>query len=477
MKNLFSKISLKRIFSLFTISTTCLLFLVILFAGKQYLLYKHCETLVDSSQELLFQFTGIKEHINTSFLNKKNINNSELIIEIQGMNSRLQTILDDVLIPEEFKLALINQLDLVNITVSLRNIKNSQDSPSGKEFTALSTQLRNVHAKLSSFNQLISRYTQKQLLGLHQALVGLLCIVIALVSIMLLVINKYITSPIIHYCRTLFPDESDNISLLSLHKTIESLAVVETKTSTVTSHADATELSRLYRYSSIGHLLGGLSHELTNISNGAINYTQALLDISNDLQLDEDSRQLLQKLFTEEKKMTRLLSNMTTFTSGSLTAGSKALSLDEIFEQVSSLVRGTFKKEGIEMTISLHDPAVMLNNHVSDLQLVVLSALQNCRIALNSLSAQETLEQKQISITIDDKDLTEKEVSIQIYDNGTVHGKNFTTDHGEHLDEWHNMSFCTAFLGTFNGSLDVARNQDNTNSCTIMVPLHGTTDT
>ena len=472
MKNIFSKISLKRIFSLFTISTTVLLLIVIIFAGKQFFLYRHCETLVTSSQQLLFQFTGIKEHINETLLNKKKLNTSELIKEIQGLDIDLQTLLEDILIPEEFKLSFITQVDLVNITVALRNIQNNNETPTVEAITTLSTQLRDIHSKLNSFNQLISRYTQKQLLGLHQALVGLLSIVIALISIMFLVLNKYITSPIIHYCRTLFPQESDNISLLSLHKTIENLATATTEKAPEPSEIETGELSRLYRYSSIGHLLGGLSHELTNLSNGAINYTQAILDISDDLQLDSDSKELLQKLFTEEKKMSHLLSNMSTFASGSVTGKAKALSVDEVFEQVRALVRGTFKNEGIDLQLVLNDPAIMLNNHVSDLQLVILSALQNCRTALNTKFTTGVSGQKKITITLDDEALSQQNVSVIIQDNGAPRGTSQTESNGKPKGAWHNMRFCMAFLRTFDGSLDVSRTDDNTtNSCIITLPL------
>jgi hypothetical protein len=155
MKTLFSKLSLKRIFSLFTISTSGLLLVVIMFAGKQYFLYRHCETLVTSSQQLLFQFTGIKEHINETLLNRTKLNTSELIKEIQGLDVDLQTLLEDILIPEEFKLSFITQVDLVNITVALRNIQNIDLTPSVNQITTLSTQLRNIHSKLNSFNELI----------------------------------------------------------------------------------------------------------------------------------------------------------------------------------------------------------------------------------------------------------------------------------------------------------------------------------
>lgn len=472
MKNLFSHISLKRIFSLFTVTTICLLFVVIFFASKQYLLYNHCEKLVGSSQHLLFQFTGIKEHINDTLLSGKTLNSPELIKEIQGLDSNLQNILEDILIPEEFKLNFISQVDLINITISLRNIQNSQNALTPEQLTKLSTQLRAIHSKLDGFHQLITRYTQTQLLGLHQALVGLLSIVIALVSIMLLVINRYITSPIIHYCRTLFPKEKESISLFSLHKTIENLANTPQEDTGTSRTDNSRELSRLYRYSSIGHLLGGLGHELTNLSNGAINYTQAILDLSDELQLDSDSKQLLQKLFMQEKKISQLLTNMITFTRGSTRGSAQVLSIDAIFEHITGLVRGTFKNDNITLGINLNDPSLVLNYHVSDLQLVILSALQSSRTALNTKFKENQSETKQIKILMDEDAIKQNKVVIQIHDNGAACSTDMATRNDQSTGPWHNMRFCKDFLQTFGGTLQISRHNDNTNSCVITIPFH-----
>ena len=390
MKTIFSKISLKSVLYVFTGSTLCLLMVVIFLAGKQYFLYRHCEQLVHSSQTLLFQFTGMKEHINETLLSQKSLNTAELIKEIQGLDKEMSLVLGDILIPEEFKLAFISQVDLVNVTVSLRSIQNSPDTPTAAQLASLSKQLRSINTKLTGFHQLITRYTQTQLLGLQRALVGMLALVVATVSIMLLVVNKYITTPIIHYCRTLFPKiSSSDISLFTLHSTIETLASQQLPEKTrnageMVPEWPVKELSRLYRYSSIGHLLGGLSHELTNRSNGVINYTQAILDLSEDSQMDNDTKDLLRKLFAEEKKMSQLLTNMITFTSGSESGEAKILTLEEIFAHISSLIRGTLKTDGIEFSVSMADSTISLNYHVSDLQLVILSAIQSSRTAVNS---------------------------------------------------------------------------------------------
>ena len=471
MKNILAKISLKTLFSLFTAVIICLLFVVIFFAAKQYLLYRHCEQLVGSSQHLLFQFTGMKEHINETLLSKNSLNSGELIREIQGLDDDLTLILEDILIPEEFKLTFISQVDLVNVTVTLRSLQNNQNSPTDEQLGALSTELRTIHSKLSGFHQLITRYTQTQLLGLNRAVVGLLAVFIALVSIMLLVINRYVTAPILHYCRNSFPNETDSISLLTLHKAIKELGSRPAAAKTQKSSPNGEELSRLYRYSSIGHLLGGLSNDLTNLTNGVINYTQAILDLSDDLPFDSDSKQLLQKLFTEEKKMAQLLTSMIQFTSTSKDGAAKSLSLDDIFDNINTLVKGTFKNDNIDLAVTLDDPSLTLNYHVSDLQLVILSALQSSRTALNAQFENGQTDLKKIEIIFDDAAITEDMAVISIHDNGAPWKLNTTENKKNGSRPWHNMNFCSDFLQTFGGSLTVARNEDRTNCCTISIPL------
>ncbi|MEN8199763.1 MAG: hypothetical protein ABFR63_06775 [Thermodesulfobacteriota bacterium] len=474
MKNFFARISLKTVFSLFTGLTICLLFIVILFAGKQYLLYRHCEHLIDASQHLLFQFTGMKEHINETLLSDAPLNSRELIQEIRGMDDELSLILDDILIPEEFKLSFVSQVDLVNVTVTLRNLQNNKGTPSTKQLNALSGQLRDIQSKLNGFHQLISRYTQTQLLGLYRALVGLFGMVICFVSIMLLIINKYITSPVLHYCRALFPEKRDPVSMFTLHKTIETLGQQASPASGPTRAEASPELSRLYRYSSIGHLLGGVSHELNNLSNGVINYTQAITDLSDELRLDDDAKQLLEKLFTEEKKMSALLSHMIQFTDGSDSGVARRLSLETLFSQITVLVRGTLQRDNISLSVNLSDPTLELDNHVSDLQLVVLSALQSSRASLNEKfrNRPTTPGEKKIEVSFDQEAFSDDRVVLNVWDNGAPKEMTAAAQMGQASKPWHTMNFCRDFLKTFGGSLQIERQENRSNLCTISTPRH-----
>ena len=478
MSSFFAQISLKRLASFVSFATLIFLLLVMVLAAKQYLLYRQCESLVGDSQHILFQFTGIKEHINERYLLSQELDTLTVIGEIQELDSALTRILDDVLIPEEFKLNFISEVDLIHLTVALRNLGGSTTVGTMAEIL---TQLRAIHTKLTAFNQLIGRYTQQQLLGLHKALAGILASIIAGVSLMLFWINHNITSPLIHYSKELFPGEKEKISLFSLNKIIRNIASrqgADSTSSAPISHNNIKDLSRLYRNSSIGNLLNGISNELTNRSNGILNYTQALLDISQDIHLDQDSKILLQKLLREEKRMSELLMHIIQFTSLNDEGTVVSMSQEKMFASVTNLIQGTLKNDQISLHIHLSHPEHLLTYHVSDLQLVILAALQSSRAALNRLPGQDSKErQKEIQIRLKDKTLDQQTIKVIIEDNGAP----WHTDGNSTLPlserPWHNMHFCNDFLRTFGGKVDVQREQGARNRCTIEIPSHKTEDT
>ncbi len=468
MKTLWAKISLQRVFSLFTFVTVAFLLIILFLAGKQYFLFRHCEQRVAASQHLLFHFTGIKEHINVSLMQQKKLQPS-IIDEIQSLDDQLGLIINDILIPEEYKLNFINQLDLVELTVIIRNLQNAQFTKN-TQHVKLTEQLQEINSKLTSFHQLLTRYTQKQLLDLHRALVGLFAVIIALVSMMLLIINRYITSPVIQHCKRLFPDEEKAISLFSLHKTIENMAALPETKSHQFDHQNSSELSRLYRNSSVGNLLGGLSNELINRSNGILNYTQAILDLSPDLLLDNDAKHLLEKLYGEEKKMAELLVRMIQFTSTTKEGIPQHLSIHAFFAHILALIQETLKNDKIELLLHLDDPEQTLNYHVSDLQLVILSAIQSSRVALKAKSNPKN-EKKQIVISLDSEQLLQNKVVFSIKDHGAPWKVVLKDNSTGTKRPWHNMTFCHDFIQLFGGSINVTQEADQSNLCVITMPF------
>ena len=193
---------LRKLFPIMTSIVILLLAAITTLGIKQYLLYRHCEEILSRSNQIIFQFTSIKEHINDSLVAGKTINIQETSQEFLGFDKDLKEIVDDILIPEEFKLSFISQVDLMGLVVQLRAIKDNISSPSPEQPAQLTASLRSINNRLHAFHNLLSGYTRSLLLGLYKVIVGTLALIIFFTSTMLLLINRFIAVPIVELCST-----------------------------------------------------------------------------------------------------------------------------------------------------------------------------------------------------------------------------------------------------------------------------------
>jgi len=169
---------------------------------KQYFLYKHCRETVSLSNQLLFGFTSIKEHISETLLTGGRVDIQEVSREIQGFDGQIKKIGDDILIPEELKASFISQVNMVSLVVQLRAVQGSEE-PSPQKMATLAESLRSVSGRLLKFHEVLSAYTQSLLLGLHRVVVGTLALVVFVVCSMLFFMHRYISEPILKLYRSI----------------------------------------------------------------------------------------------------------------------------------------------------------------------------------------------------------------------------------------------------------------------------------
>ena len=169
---------------------------------KQYFLYQHCRQTVSLSNQLLFGFTSIKEHISETLLTGGRVDIQEVSREIQGFDGQIKKIGDDILIPEELKASFISQVDMVSLVVQLRAVQGSE-KPSPQKMATLAASLRSVSGRLLKFHEVLSAYTQSLLLGLHRVVVGTLALVVFVVCSMLFFMHRYISEPILKLYRSI----------------------------------------------------------------------------------------------------------------------------------------------------------------------------------------------------------------------------------------------------------------------------------
>lgn len=663
LQQLFLRLPLRKTFLILTGITTLLLITVSVLGARQYLLYRHCEQMVASSRRLLFQFSVIQKHINESLIIRNTVNFKDVITEIENLEKSTREMGNDILIPEEFKIGFISQIDLVGLAVRLRAIQDTEGAPAPELLSAALGLVHSLDERISQFHQGLSTYSQALLLGLHKTLAGFLALVLAVVSSLLLLMNKTFSAPILTMGKHVLdtgkidgrptsergnPDISldeilNTVTSLSLeHQNLARLlsvigqyerqvqqiaernispvaldwrdlcsvlqtngdyclvwvgsideqagqlqpinasgylatneegyltildhllkyckkegglcesinATLETKTAHVSRlftsslpdslrdllsitgdtfssasfpfftnqklvaiislyqaghhcfqpteiellsyffrhlapqrtsaqheapfsprHLPLPSLSRIYRYSALGSLSTGLAHELTNLSNGAINYTQALLDLTDDQGNNPESRILLDSLLTAEKKISRMAVELQQLARDN-TDEARPNSIEEIMRTIDTLITGQTKAEGIELKINIALGLPAISKKGKDIQLVILSLIQCARIRILEKYPSGRHEQKQIQIAAALAPTHPDHILITIQDQGAAWSR--VEPPGDSPDDlkkpWLELYQCKIFLQDFGGDLMIEPKSDQKNICSLLLP-------
>ncbi|MFC1513318.1 sensor histidine kinase [Thermodesulfobacteriota bacterium] len=141
------------------------------------------------------------------------------------------------------------------------------------------------------------------------------------------------------------------------------------------------EALRAGQLAAIGELAAGVAHEINNPVNGIINYSQVLLDESED-QGDEIFPDILKRIIREGERVAAIVSNLLAF----------ARQRDEVVEDVDlknviddcvSLLLYQLDKDVIKLDVAIPADLPLLKGNPQQLHQVFLNLLTNARYALN----------------------------------------------------------------------------------------------
>ncbi len=640
MMHFFRNMEIRKIFQIMTGIIILLLVSITGLGVRQYLLYRHCDQVVARSSELLFQFTSIKEHINEALLTRGRLDVQEISREIRSLDKELKAIIDDILIPEEFKLSFISQIDLVGLVVQLRSVQEEGDLQE-ERILGLSRSLRSIGGRFLRFHELLSGYTGSLLLGLHKVIVGTLALVVFIMSSMLFLMNRTLAEPLLRLgrsARAAMGDETDGgrdpvTSMQSLEELLRRvmreksvlgnmLRCLENAQQTLTvemndrerwetlcqalltnpdyfmvwaaqvrgedsfpepvagcgclahapmecrqlvrylrefcrqgaplcataaravesghpcisttSLAGIPELAnaplpfdpdkvtcasfpvadqesclgvvticapdpdcfgpvqvemlgllmrqvlqvqmrdrtggmvtmetifRLYRFSIIGALAADMAHEMTNIANGALNYSQALIDLAAESEREEEETRLLRRLHAEEEKMCRLAAGLHRI-GGRASAEGEMVRPAVLIGKTLQIVQGRLKRERIDIRTELDDDLPGITTGAAQLQVVLLSLLQKIRERLADRD-QENRHQIRISCL----PAPDRPGRFQVRIDNCPEDIHLET---EQPGPWPSLAACRQLLQRLGGDLRIGETGRGKIGCTITLPL------
>lgn len=295
-------VSLRKI--LFTVfcAVAALLTLVVVLGLLQYRFTHEYDAIIYQGEKILFRFDTLQEHLTRSMLSGNTQNVQDATAKIDALNGDLTRLLENSLVPSEFKLALINQVDLPGISVLANDVAESpQDS---KKALQLHDQLRILADNLMQFDRVVTGQMKIRLVRFQGLAIGALTFIIASVSLLVLFLYQKALVPLMTLAQQLQqtklrdPLPVDPKSCREIAELTEHINKMIVEGAYVASRSDDSH----GRFTLSPQELNKISNHIT----GIINYTQLLID-EGQLSGSVESLEILGKVRENGERMGDIL--------------------------------------------------------------------------------------------------------------------------------------------------------------------------
>jgi PAS domain S-box-containing protein len=210
------------VLSLKTTSYTAAIFIalvlsfILLLGSRQYRSHKEYENIIEQNEKIIFQFATIREHITESLLENRTQQLNSIISEIESLNVNISKILQQPIIPDEYRISFAGQVDFAGIILLLRSIgSGDQTQPKIRQ---LNQEIRILGERLMLFDRVIVEHVKKKLVGFQSFVIGLLAIILFIVIYILLFWHGQIAMPLIDLTKQAKDVATGKRSSISLRK-------------------------------------------------------------------------------------------------------------------------------------------------------------------------------------------------------------------------------------------------------------------
>ncbi|MDH3329592.1 MAG: hypothetical protein OEM01_10200 [Desulfobulbaceae bacterium] len=297
-------LSLRKILYSVFFAVAALLALVVILGLLHYRYTREYDTIIYQGEKLLFRFDTLHEQLTSNMISGTASDAEASANKVDALNSDISRLLENTLVPGEYKLALINQVDLAGIALLARKVsENPQDRKTALE---LHDQLRKLSENLMQFDRVLSGQMKSRLVRFQGLAIGALTFIIASVSLLVLFLYQKALIPLISLAQYL--ENPDPESPLEVDpKSCKEIAELTRQVNLMIAEGAYVSV-----HGGEGKGFFTLSpKELNNLSNyltGIINYNQLLIDQSEEHD-DVESLELLNKVRETGEQMSLILSN------------------------------------------------------------------------------------------------------------------------------------------------------------------------
>jgi len=299
-------ISLRKIlFSVFG-AAAALLAIVVILGLLQYRFTREYDSIIYQGEKILFRFDTLREHLTRIMIAGATSDAEAVSDKVDALNSDISKLLENTMVPGEYKLALINQVDLPGFSLQARKVVDNPDDRDGA--LQLHDQLVVLADNLMQFDRVLSSQMRTRLVRFQGLAIGALTLIIAGVSFLVLFLYQKALVPLISLVQYLEqPDLNDPLPVDP--RSCKEIAEL-------TRQVNLMVAEGAFVASQSGEGKGGFTlspkelNKLSNNLNGIINYTQLLIDEGEENN-DEESLELLTKIRESGEHMGSIIQKRT----------------------------------------------------------------------------------------------------------------------------------------------------------------------
>lgn len=189
------------ILSLRTTSYTTAIFVAIvlgfllLLGSRQYQSHQHYDRIIEQNEKIVFQFSTIREHIAESLLEEQYKKLTDIIREVEDLNTNISQMLQEPYIPDQYRMSFAGQVDLAGLILLLRGVAAGETDQA--KLRQLSQEVRILGDRLMLFDRLIVNHVKRKLLGFQSMIIGILAIVVFIIIYVLLFWHRQTAIPLL----------------------------------------------------------------------------------------------------------------------------------------------------------------------------------------------------------------------------------------------------------------------------------------
>lgn len=271
-----------------------LLALIILLGLRQYVLSGQYAALIEQSERAIFQFATLRESVTDSLVDANWKRLEPVIPEIEKLHSDLTRLHENGLIPTEFKLAMVDKVDLAGIIITIRRLMDGGEN--AEQAKSLQEQMRFIADRLLRYDRIIVSQARGRILRFQMVIIGTMGLIISLASFSLNRLYRNNVVPLLSISHQLQSAGQLSEEIQCGPDTSREVADLVEEIRKLAANAGQADKYAVSGESSLQHaILADMINETTNQLNGIINYAQIIADDA-DRDLSDRQREMLHKI-------------------------------------------------------------------------------------------------------------------------------------------------------------------------------------